>query len=95
MVAPRKAPHTADSINAVNVLMLNGAGDRRCFIDPSCSALIKDLDSWTYDEKSLDSRPDKKRGNDHLPDALKYLVWSEFKIEGSGSTMKQVEIKGF
>ena len=95
VVAPRKAPHTADSINAVNVLMLNGAGDRRCFIDPSCSALIKDLDSWTYDEKSLDSRPDKKRGNDHLPDALKYLVWSEFKIEGSGSTMKQVEIKGF
>ena len=95
VVAPRKAPHTADSINAVNVLMLNGAGDRRCFIDPSCSALIKDLDSWTYDEKSLDSRPDKKRGNDHLPDALKYLVWSEYKIAGSGNTMKQVEIKGF
>ena len=95
VVSPRKAPHTADSINAVNVLMLNGAGDRRCLIDPSCSALIKDLDSWTYDEKSLDSRPDKKRGNDHLPDALKYLVWSEYKIAGSGNTMKQVEIKGF
>ena len=92
-VAPNKSPHTADSINALNTMMCNGVGRSRLFIDPSCEDLIRDLDSWTYDPKSLDSRPDKKSGFDHLPDALKYLVWSEFGI--SGRSARNVEVIGF
>lgn len=97
VVAPNKAPHTADSLNNMNTMMCNGAGQRRVFIDPSCMSLIKDLDTWTYLESGGDSnknsRPDKKSGNDHLPDALKYLIWSEFRIDGQKA--KQIKIKGF
>jgi hypothetical protein len=59
--------------------------------------LIRDLDTWVYEDSggdsSRNSRPDKKSGSDHLPDALKYLVWSEFRIEGQG--MAKVNIEGF
>lgn len=92
-VAPSKAPHTADSINNLNTMFCNGAGQRRIKIDPSCQELIRCLDTWVYDENAGDSRPDKKSGNDHLPDALKYLVWSEFRM--SGYNAKQVKISGF
>jgi hypothetical protein len=97
VVAPNKAPHVADSINNLNTLMCNGAGERRIFVDPNCKKLIKDLDTWVYEDAHGDSaknsRPDKKSGADHLPDALKYLVWSEFRIEGTKAS--QVKIKGF
>lgn len=93
VVAPSKAPHTADSINNLNTMMCNGAGERRILINPRCQKLIKSLDTWIYDEDSLDSRPDKKSGNDHLPDALKYLVWMEFRMKGGQAS--HVAIKGF
>ena len=97
VVAPSKAPHTADSINSVNTMMCNGADRRRLFIHPSCKELIKDLDTWLYEEDKGTteylSRPDKKSGNDHLPDALKYLVWSEFGMKGREA--KNVEVIGF
>jgi hypothetical protein len=97
VVAPSKAPHVADSINTMNTLMCNGAGIRRLFIDPSCTKLIKDLDTWLYEENRsgtpTNSRPDKKSGNDHLPDALKYLVWSEFGMKGREA--RNVKVEGF
>ena len=97
VIAPNKAPHTADSINTLNTMMCNGANRRRIFIHPSCKALIKDLDTWLYEEdkgnKEYLSRPDKKSGNDHLPDALKYLIWSEFGM--TGREAKNVEVLGF
>jgi hypothetical protein len=92
VIAPNKAPHTADSINNLNTMFCNGAGQRRIFIDPTCTNLVKDLDTWLYDPKA-ESRPDKKSGADHLPDALKYLVWSEFQMKGREA--KNVEVVGF
>jgi hypothetical protein len=96
VIAPNKAPHTGDSINTLNTLFCNGAGQRRIKIDPSCKALIKDLDTWLYmDTGSSEnhSRPDKKAGADHLPDALKYLVWSEFGMKGRQA--KNITVEGF
>ena len=97
VVAPNKAPHVADSINTLNTMMCNGANRRRIFIDPTCTELIKDLDTWLYEEdkgtSEYLSRPDKKSGKDHLPDALKYLVWSEFGMKGREA--KNVEVLGF
>lgn len=97
VVAPTKSPHVADSINTMNTLMLNGAGRRRCFIDPDCRELIKDLDTWLYEEDKGNteymSRPDKKSGKDHLPDALKYLIWSEFSMNGRSAA--NVVVEGF
>jgi phage terminase large subunit len=67
--------------------------ERRILIDPSCEKLIKSLDTWTYAEDESDSRPDKKSGNDHMPDALKYLVWMEFRMNGGQA--RNVRITGF
>jgi hypothetical protein len=91
-IAPSKAPHIADSLNNLNTLMLNGAGERRIIVHPRCTELIKCLNTWEYEEDS-DNRPDKKSGRDHLPDSLKYLVWSEFNMQGR--KVQQVKIKGF
>ena len=97
VVAPNKAPHVADSINTMNTMMCNGANRRRVFIHPSCIDLIKDLDTWLYEEdkgnKEYLSRPDKKTGKDHLPDALKYLIWSEFGMNDRKAI--NVEVLGF
>jgi hypothetical protein len=97
VIAPNKAPHVADSINALNTMMCNGAGHRRIQINPSCTALIKDLDTWLYEDDrgtgTFQSRPDKKSGSDHLPDALKYLVWSEFGMKGREA--RNIEVIGF
>jgi hypothetical protein len=41
-------------------------------------ALVKALDGMTYKEGT--SVPDKSLGLDHLPDALGYLLWSEFSL---------------
>lgn len=97
VIAPNKAPHIADGLNNMNTMMCNGAQQRRIYVDPSCKQLIKDLDTWVYEEAKGDSnknsRPDKKSGNDHLCDALKYLVWSEFRIDGQKA--QHVVIEGF
>ena len=97
VVAPSKAPHTADSINTLNTMMCNGANRRRIYIHPTCTELIKDLDTWLYEEDKGTteylSRPDKKSGKDHLPDALKYLVWSEFGMKGRQAL--NIEVLGF
>jgi hypothetical protein len=93
VIAPSKSPHTADGLNNLNTMMCNGQMERRIQIDPSCIKLIKSLDTWTYEEEERDSRPDKKSGNDHMPEALKYLVWMEFRMNGGQA--RQVKITGF
>ena len=93
VVSPSKSPHVADGLNNLNTMMCNGQMERRILIDPSCEKLIKSLDTWTYAEDENDSRPDKKSGNDHMPDALKYLVWMEFRMNGGQA--RNVRITGF
>lgn len=78
VIAPRKHPAVADRINEVQALLRNANGDLRLFVHPKCSEMIKCLDGQTY--KKGTSQPDKTLGLDHLPDALGYLVHSEFPI---------------
>ncbi|MGB1952225.1 MAG: terminase large subunit domain-containing protein [Marinobacter sp.] len=78
VIAPKKAPAVADRINEVQAMLCNTNGDRRLFIHPGCSELIKGLDGMTYKRGTSD--PDKTLGLDHVTDALGYLVHSEFPI---------------
>ena len=87
VIAPRKAPAVVDRINALQALLMNGAGRRRLFVHPGCRQTIKSLEGQTYKEGT--SQP-MKDGTDHMADAAGYLVWGEFPIQavktGSGRT---------
>lgn len=78
VIAPKQAPLVVDRINETNGLMRNANGVVRCFIHPRCKRLIRCLEGLTYKEGT--SVPDKSLGLDHLPDALGYLIHSEFPI---------------
>ncbi len=77
-------PLVRDRVNAVNAMILNGAGVRRLKIHPRCKTLIKCLQNQIYDKAGA---PDKKGGYDHTNDALGYLIWQTFPIE-FGKLMK-------
>lgn len=78
VIAPAKHPAVADRINEVQAMLCNAVGERRLFIHPKCTFMIKCLDGLTY--KKDTSQPDKSMGLDHMVDALGYLVHSEFPI---------------
>ena len=78
VIAPSKAPNVTDRVNEVNALFENAKGDQRLFISKQCQKLIHCLEGLTYREGA--DEPDKRLGLDHLPDALGYLVHSEFPI---------------
>jgi len=78
VVAPKAAPPVVDRINNVQANLRTADGRRRLRIHPRATALVKALDGMTYKEGT--SVPDKSLGLDHLPDALGYLLWSEFSL---------------
>lgn len=88
VVAPRKAPGVMDRLNTVNAMLCNAAGERNLLIHPRCTRLAKCLDGLTYKEGT--NQPNKGLGLDHLPDALGYLVWSEFPILQPGSRSGEI-----
>lgn len=56
----------SNKYNAVRAMVLNAAGVRRLFIDPSCKRLIERMECLGHDDK-----------DDHLTDALGYLILGE------------------
>lgn len=78
VIAPAKAPSVTDRVNEVNALFENAKGEQRLFIHKRCQKLIHCLEGLTYREGT--DEPDKRLGLDHLPDALGYLVHSEFPL---------------
>ena len=78
VIAPSHAPLVVDRVNEVNAIFRNAAGEHRCFVSPKAKTLIRCLDGLTWKEGT--SAPDKGLGLDHMPDALGYLVHSEFPI---------------
>lgn len=78
VIAPAQAPMVVDRINEVNALFRNADGVCRGFISQKCKTLIRCLEGLTWKEGT--SAPDKGLGLDHMPDALGYLVHSEFPI---------------
>lgn len=91
VISPKAPWKVKDKINAINCGFQTADGKHHVYISPHCKQLIKSLRSWTYQENS--NTPDKKLGNDHLPDALGYLLLSRFNKAKSytvGSTSYRV-----
>lgn len=59
----------------MNSTLRDAAGNRRLYIDPRCTELIRDLEQVTLlpGTMIIDKGHDPKRT--HLSDALGYLVW--------------------
>jgi hypothetical protein len=71
-----------DRITNVNAMLCNANGQRRLLIDRKCQQLIRGLDTLTY--KKGTKIPDKSTGQDHITDALGYLMVAAFPIVRSG-----------
>lgn len=76
IIAPNKAPLRVDSVNDVNALLLNAAERRKLFVSRECEELVLCLDGLLYKKGTGDI--DKESGLDHMIDALRYIVASEF-----------------
>ncbi|MFZ5426663.1 MAG: terminase large subunit domain-containing protein [Thermodesulfobacteriota bacterium] len=63
----------SDKYNSVRAQVLNAAGERRLFIDPSCRRLVERMEQLGYDDE-----------DDHLTDALGYLMYGEVPASRSG-----------
>lgn len=73
--SPRANPPVRDRVNAVQMLLENGKGERRLWFDPSCRKAIQSLELQCWTDKG---EPDKESGHDHACDALGYVVWRLF-----------------
>lgn len=71
VVAPKAAPRVEDRVNTVNAGFATSDGTRRLFVDSQCDELVKALWDLYYDDKG---QPTKDTGDDHITDALGYLV---------------------
>jgi len=78
LIAPKKHPLVVDRINNVQSMLKNADDQRRLFIHPKCTELIRCLDGLTY--KDGTSQPDKTLGLDHMTDALGYMVCEVFPM---------------
>ena len=77
-----------DRINTVNARLCDARGQRRLFISPKCTHLIKALDGLTY--KNGTKIPDKSSGLDHSSDALGYLIMGAFPMITQNWSVQQV-----
>jgi len=79
-------PGVRDRINLVNSRLLSAAGERRLFIDPKCTQLIRDFERvcWQTDAQGQPtSELDKSdRLRTHASDALGYYLAQAFPIYG-------------
>jgi hypothetical protein len=76
--SPRAPWKIRDKINAVNMGLLDAAGNRRIRISPNCKELIKSLRTLTYAPNT--GLPNKNLGVDHAFDALGYMCLQVFNL---------------
>lgn len=74
----RSNPPRADRFASCNAMFKNALGVRRCFINPKCKWLIKDLEDRNY--KPGTSEPDDYGDIGHMTDALGYLIHFKFPM---------------
>lgn len=69
-----KNPAVRDRFATVNAGLCNALGEKKIFINPKCTHLIKDLEVMTYKEDTME--PEEYRGTDigHTADAFGYMI---------------------
>lgn len=83
----RSNPLVKDRVASTNAMLRNAAGDVRLIIDRRCKRLRVDLRRCVWKEGSEGHELDKKVSHEnmsltHHSDALGYLIWSEYRVEG-------------
>lgn len=72
-------PAVADRFASCNARICNGAGQRNLFVDPSCTNLIRDLETRSY---KLGTRETDDTGDQgHATDALGYYLHKAFPLQ--------------
>ena len=80
-------PPIRDRVNAVNALLCNSEGERRCLIDPKCRQTVRDLEQVVWEADSNGNSTgglDQSTGLTHISDALGYLIETEFGLHQRG-----------
>lgn len=71
LVCNKTNPPIVDRINLLNGRLEDANGVRKLFVNKQCKHMINALTQRVY----INGKPDKNSGNDHMSDALEYLVW--------------------
>jgi phage terminase large subunit len=82
--APRKHDPVKDRINAINARFRAADGKNHLFISPNCKHTINSLDKHTFKEGT--QVPDKDSGEDHMFDAISYMVAYMYPIRRTVAT---------
>lgn len=86
---PKGPPPVEDRFAACNALFCNANGERRCFVDPSCEHLIRDLEMRTR------GTPKGDLDLTHSTDALGYAIYFLFPVRLIRSSTEADSVIGF
>lgn len=75
---PRKNPRIANRFSVTNSAFCNAEGNRRLYVHPRCTHLIRDLTSRAY--KPGSNEPDDYGDIGHISDAIGYACWKIFPL---------------
>jgi len=76
---PQANPRLADRFASTNAMLCNSTGNRRIFVNPSCTRLITDLQNRYYKPGTND--PDDSGDLGHITDAFGYVIHYLFPIK--------------
>jgi len=83
--ARRKAPPIADSVQAVNTMLKNAAGQINMYFRPECKNTISSIERTMWVDSTSDNASiDKSLGDEHHSDGVRYACEYLFPV-GSGS----------
>lgn len=77
--APHKHDPVRDRINAINARFRTADGKNHLFVAPNCKNTVNSLDKHTFKEGT--QIPDKDTGQDHMFDAISYMVAYLFPVK--------------
>ena len=87
---PTRNPAVQDRFSSVNAAFRNANKEIRCYINPKCKRLIRDMNMCSYIEKTTE--PENYRGTDigHMADAFGYLVMRYMPLQVKTTSAPQV-----
>ena len=83
-------PSIVDSVNCVNAMLRSAAGDIRMYVAAHCKKAIESLERTAWVENNSDTATiDKKPGNEHFSDGIRYFISNRFPVVNSRRTVSR------
>lgn len=84
------SPLIVDSVKAVNRLMLTASGAVNFYVHPRCEGIIRSLERTNWLDNNPDTAAlDKKGGDEHFSDSVRYPMEYLFPVVSSASVVKR------